>query len=91
MPAFICGLLFAGIISATMSSSDADLLGAGSVFANDIYKQFIGMKEDRQKSDSVRKYWLILRIHSGYDHLRMSLFGKYAHKLQLKIVLVRFS
>ena len=41
MPAIICGLLFAGIISATMSSSDSDLLGAGSVFANDIYKQFI--------------------------------------------------
>lgn len=38
MPAIICGLLFAGIISATMSSSDSDLLGAGSIFANDIYK-----------------------------------------------------
>lgn len=37
MPAIICGLLFAGIISATMSSSDSDLLGAGSIFANDIY------------------------------------------------------
>ena len=37
MPAVICGLLFAGIISATMSSSDSDLLGAGSIFANDIY------------------------------------------------------
>lgn len=31
MPAIICGLLFAGIISATMSSSDSDLLGAGSI------------------------------------------------------------
>lgn len=38
MPALICGLLFSGIISATMSSSDSDLLGAGSIFANDIYK-----------------------------------------------------
>lgn len=28
MPSVICGLLFAGIISATMSSSDSDLLGA---------------------------------------------------------------
>ena len=36
MPAVICGLLFAGIISATMSSADSDLLGAGSIFANDI-------------------------------------------------------
>ena len=36
MPAIICGLLFAGIVSATMSSADSDLLGAGSIFANDI-------------------------------------------------------
>ncbi len=38
LPAIICGILFAGIISATMSSSDSDLLGAGSIFANDIYR-----------------------------------------------------
>lgn len=41
MPAVIVGLLFSGIISATMSSADSDLLGAGSIFGNDIYKQFI--------------------------------------------------
>lgn len=41
MPSVICGLLFAGIISATMSSADSDLLGAGAVFANDIYKILI--------------------------------------------------
>ena len=41
MPAVICGLLFAGIVSATMSSADSDLLGAGSIFANDIYKILI--------------------------------------------------
>ena len=41
MPAVICGFLFAGIISATMSSSDSDLLGAGSIFANDIYHTVI--------------------------------------------------
>lgn len=41
MPAIICGLLFAGIISATMSSSDSDLLGAGSIFGNDIYKAIL--------------------------------------------------
>ena len=38
MPAVICGLLFSGVISATMSSADSDLLGAGSIFSNDIYK-----------------------------------------------------
>jgi SSS family solute:Na+ symporter len=41
MPAVIVGLLFSGIISATMSSADSDLLGAGSIFGNDIYKQYI--------------------------------------------------
>ncbi len=40
MPSVIVGLLFAGVISATMSSADSDMLGAGSIFANDIYKQF---------------------------------------------------
>jgi SSS family solute:Na+ symporter len=37
MPAPLAGLLFAGIISATMSSADSNMLGAGSIFANDIY------------------------------------------------------
>ena len=56
MPALICGLLFAGIISATMSSSDSDLLGAGSIFANDIYKAVL--KPDAS-SESVMKVMLI--------------------------------
>lgn len=41
MPAVVAGILFAGIISATMSSADSDLLGAGSIFGNDIYKVFV--------------------------------------------------
>ena len=41
MPSVVIGLLFAGIISATMSSADSDLLGAGSIFGNDIYKIYI--------------------------------------------------
>jgi len=41
MPPIIVGLLFSGIISATMSSADSDLLGAGSIFSNDIYKQYL--------------------------------------------------
>lgn len=41
MPTVICGFLFAGIISATMSSSDSDLLGAGSIFSNDVYRTVI--------------------------------------------------
>lgn len=49
MPTVICGLLFAGIISATMSSSDSDLLGAGSIFANDIYHTLINPKASSQE------------------------------------------
>ena len=52
MPAVIVGFLFAGIISATMSSSDSDLLGAGSVFANDIYRQFI--RKDASSKEIMR-------------------------------------
>lgn len=40
MPPVIVGLLFSGIISATMSSASGDILGAGSIFGNDIYKQY---------------------------------------------------
>lgn len=52
MPAIICGLLFAGIISATMSSSDSDLLGAGSIFANDIYRAIL--KPDASSKEVMR-------------------------------------
>ena len=41
MPPLICGILFSGVISATMSSASSDLLGAGSIFANDIYRQVL--------------------------------------------------
>lgn len=52
MPAVICGLLFAGIISATMSSADSDLLGAGSIFANDIYRA--ALKKDADDKEVMR-------------------------------------
>lgn len=52
MPALICGFLFAGIISATMSSSDSDLLGAGSIFANDIYHAVL--KPDASSQEVMR-------------------------------------
>lgn len=38
LPSWLVGLVFAALISATMSSADSDLLAAGSIFANDIYK-----------------------------------------------------
>ena len=49
MPPVLVGLLFAGLISATMSSADSDLLGAGSIFANDIYRIYINKNADDKK------------------------------------------
>lgn len=40
LPPVITGLLFAGLISATMSSASSNLLGAASIFTNDIYIQY---------------------------------------------------
>ena len=60
MPAVICGLLFAGIISATMSSSDSDLLGAGSIFANDIYRAVL--KPDATSEDVMKVTKIVMAI-----------------------------
>jgi SSS family solute:Na+ symporter len=58
MPAIIVGFLFAGIISATMSSADSDLLGAGSIFGNDIYKQYI--KKDAGDKEIMRVTQIVM-------------------------------
>ncbi|MDD7464069.1 MAG: sodium:solute symporter family protein [Anaerococcus sp.] len=60
MPAIIVGLLFAGIISATMSSADSDLLGAGSIFANDIYKIYINKEADSKKIMKTTQITMVL-------------------------------
>ena len=72
MPAIICGLLFAGIISATMSSSDSDLLGAGSIFANDIYKAVL--KPDAS-SQSVMRVTKIVMCLVGVASMLIALFN----------------
>ena len=41
MPPVLVGLLFAALISATMSSADSDMLAAGTIISTDIYKAFI--------------------------------------------------
>ncbi|WP_409967036.1 sodium:solute symporter family protein [Bengtsoniella intestinalis] len=60
MPAIICGLLFAGIISATMSSADSDLLGAGSIFANDIYRAVLKPDATNEEVMKVTKITMLL-------------------------------
>ncbi|MBQ0058473.1 MAG: sodium:solute symporter family protein [Lachnospiraceae bacterium] len=72
MPAIICGLLFAGIISATMSSSDSDLLGAGSIFANDIYKAVL---KPSASSEEVMKVTKIVMCLVGVASMFIALFN----------------
>ena len=60
MPAVVTGILFAGIISATMSSADSDLLGAGSIFSNDIYKIFIRKGASEKEVLGVTKITMVI-------------------------------
>ncbi|MDO5717247.1 MAG: sodium:solute symporter family protein [Tissierellia bacterium] len=60
MPKIIVGFLFAGIISATMSSADSDLLGAGSIFANDIYKIYIKKDADSNQVMKMTQITMVL-------------------------------
>ncbi|QFT87711.1 Sodium/proline symporter [Bacillus sp. THAF10] len=41
LPSFVVGILFAALISATLSSASSNLLAAGSIFTNDLYKPYI--------------------------------------------------
>ena len=72
MPAVICGLLFAGIISATMSSADSDLLGAGSIFANDIYRAVL---KPNASSEEVMKVTRWVMIIVGVASMVIALFN----------------
>jgi len=73
MPSIVVGLLFAGIISATMSSADSDLLGAGSIFGNDIYKIYI--KKDASDKDILRTTKAAMFV-IGILALLVALFNK---------------
>jgi solute:Na+ symporter, SSS family len=41
LPSLVVGLLFAALISATMSSASSNLLAAGSIFTNDFYRVYL--------------------------------------------------
>lgn len=67
MPPVIVGLLFAGIISATMSSADSDLLGAGSIFANDIWRVYIRKDaSDKEVMKVTQITMIIVAVFSTY-------------------------
>ena len=72
MPAIICGLLFSGIISATMSSADSDLLGAGSIFANDIYRAVL---KPNATSEEVMKVTKVVMLIVGVASMFIALFN----------------
>ncbi|KMO86354.1 sodium:solute symporter [Megasphaera cerevisiae DSM 20462] len=72
MPPLICGILFAGIISATMSSASSDLLGAGSIFANDIYREIIN---PAATDNDVMKITRITMVCSGLLSMLVALFN----------------
>ena len=46
LPSWLTGLVFAALISATLSSADSDLLAAGSIFSNDIYSRYLRKEAD---------------------------------------------
>ncbi len=66
MPSIIVGLLFAGIISATMSSADSDLLGAGSIFGNDIYKVYINKNATQKDVMKMTKIVMLIVAFLGW-------------------------
>ena len=72
MPPLVCGILFAGVVSATMSSASSDLLGAGSIFANDIYRQYIKTKATDEEVMKVAKIVMVL---AGLLSLFVALFN----------------
>jgi len=60
MPALIVGVLFAAIISATMSSADSDMLGAGCIFSVDLYKVYMRPKASDKEIMNVTKITMIV-------------------------------
>ncbi len=70
MPTFLIGALFLGLLSATMSSADSDILAVGSIFSNDIYKVYF------EKNASSKQLIFISR-------LAIIMFGFVAYLLAL--------
>lgn len=60
LPSAVTGILFAALISATMSSASSDLLAAGSLFSNDIYKVYINKDASDARMLKVTKLVMLL-------------------------------
>lgn len=72
MPPLIVSLVFVGILSAIMSSADSDILAAGTIFSNDIYKIHIDKGAD---DDQVVKITRLTIIMFGIIAYLLALFN----------------
>lgn len=59
MPPLAGAVIFIAILSAAMSSADSALLGAGSVYGNDIYRVFIYPQADGHKTVAVARVAMV--------------------------------
>ncbi|QQR91262.1 MAG: sodium:solute symporter family protein [Myxococcales bacterium] len=59
-PKWLVGIVFAALISATMSSADSDLLAAGSIVANDIYAKKINPKATEQSILKLTRWTMVV-------------------------------
>lgn len=61
LPPVVVGMLFAALISATMSSASSNLLAAGSIFTNDLYNKYINSNaSDGQQLKMIR--WTMMVV-----------------------------
>lgn len=85
LPPIIVGLLFAGLISATMSSASSNLLGAASILTNDIWVEYFNKDAE---DDSKVKLIRILVAVVGIISLAIAIFNP---KDIIKILMFSFS
>src|SRR5699024_10333487 len=60
LPSAVIGILFAALISATMSSASSDLMAASTLFSNDIYKKYMKKTADTKEVLRITKITIII-------------------------------
>ena len=65
LPALIAGLILAGILAATMSTADSQLLAASSSVSQNIFQDFLKIKLDERKSILVSRLTVVFRSIIG--------------------------
>lgn len=83
LPDVVTGILFAVLISATMSSASSNLLAAGSIFTNDIYNQYLNknaadgklLKMVRYTMYVVSAFSLLMAVMNVSDIITLLMFS----------------